>query len=122
MFCCSFSDLLFEAAACLLLPRRKSQIQTERIQPRRPISVNHVMYAIGGMSRREASKSGEKYDPKEGKWKPIGKYIQVDGDGVDDDDDDGDDDGDGDDGDGGVDDDDDGGDDGDDDGDGGRGR
>ncbi|KAK3712038.1 hypothetical protein QZH41_008375 [Actinostola sp. cb2023] len=66
------SDLLFEATACLLIPRRKSQVQTERIQPRRPISVNHVMYAIGGMSRREASKSGEKYDPKEGKWKPIG--------------------------------------------------
>lgn len=69
------SDLLFEATACLLLPRRKSQIQTERIQPRRPISVNQVMYAIGGMSRREASKSGEKYDPKEGKWKPIGKSM-----------------------------------------------
>lgn len=33
------------------------------------------MYAIGGMSRREASKSGEKYDPKEGKWKPIGKSM-----------------------------------------------
>lgn len=31
-----------------------------------------MLYAIGGMSRREASKSGEKFDPKEGKWKPIG--------------------------------------------------
>ncbi|XP_031574419.1 kelch-like protein diablo [Actinia tenebrosa] len=66
------SDLLFEATTCLLLPRRKSQIAKERVQPRRPMSVNKVLYAIGGMSRREASKSGEKFDPKEGKWKPIG--------------------------------------------------
>ena len=37
--------------------------------------MNHVMYAIGGMSRREASKSGEKYDPRERKWKTIGKIT-----------------------------------------------
>jgi hypothetical protein len=29
------------------------------------------------MSRREASKSGEKFDPKEGKWKPIGKVTLI---------------------------------------------
>lgn len=66
------SDLLLEATECLLIPKRKSQIHTHRVVPRRPTSVNHVLYAIGGMSRREASKSGEKYDPKERKWKPIG--------------------------------------------------
>lgn len=67
------SDLLLEATECLLLPKRKSQIHSHRVAPRRPVSVNHVMYAIGGMSRREASKSGEKYDPRERKWKTIGK-------------------------------------------------
>lgn len=66
------SDLLFEAAECLLLPKRRSQIRNQRVSPRRPTTVNHVMYAIGGMSRREASKSGEKYDPRERKWKTIG--------------------------------------------------
>ena len=50
-------------------------MHTHRVVPRRPTSVNHVLYAIGGMSRREASKSGEKYDPKERKWKPIGEVI-----------------------------------------------
>ena len=69
------SDLLLEATECLLLPKRKSQIHSHRVAPRRPTSVNHVMYAIGGMSRREASKSGEKYDPRERKWKTIGKNI-----------------------------------------------
>ena len=76
--CCS--DLLLEATECLLLPKRKSQIHSHRMAPRRPTSVNHVMYAIGGMSRREASKSGEKYDPRERKWKPVGKdtdYMQT---------------------------------------------
>lgn len=66
------SDLLLEAAECLLLPKRKSQIHSHRVVPRRPTSVNYVMYAIGGMSRREASKSAEKYDPRERKWKTIG--------------------------------------------------
>ena len=70
-----YSDLLLEATECLLLPKRKSQIHSHRVAPRRPVSVNHVMYAIGGMSRREASKSGEKYDPRERKWKTIGKNI-----------------------------------------------
>ena len=37
--------------------------------------MNYVMYAIGGMSRREASKSAEKYDPRERKWKTIGKNV-----------------------------------------------
>ncbi|XP_020610490.1 kelch-like protein 20 [Orbicella faveolata] len=66
------SDLLLEATECLLIPKRKSQMHNHRVAPRRPTSVNHVLYAIGGMSRREASKSGEKYDPKERKWKTIG--------------------------------------------------
>ncbi|XP_022795178.1 kelch-like protein diablo [Stylophora pistillata] len=66
------SDLLLEAAECLLLPKRKSQVHSHRVAPRRPTTVNHVLYAIGGMSRREASKSGEKYDPRERKWKTIG--------------------------------------------------
>ena len=69
------SGLLLEATECLLIPKRKSHMHTHRVVPRRPTSVNHVLYAIGGMSRREASKSGEKYDPKERKWKPIGKVF-----------------------------------------------
>lgn len=69
------SDLLLEATECLLIPKRKSQMHNHRVAPRRPTSVNHVLYAIGGMSRREASKSGEKYDPKERKWKTIGEVI-----------------------------------------------
>lgn len=69
------SDLLLEATECILIPKRKSQIHSHRVAPRRPTSVNHVLYAIGGMSRREASKSGEKYDPKERKWKTIGEGI-----------------------------------------------
>lgn len=75
--CCLFlnSDLLLEATECLLLPKRKSQIHSHRVAPRRPTTVNHVLYAIGGMSRREASKSGEKYDPRERKWKTIGKVL-----------------------------------------------
>ena len=40
---------------------------------RRPTSDHQVLYSVGGMSRREASKSGEKFDPKEGKWTPICK-------------------------------------------------
>ena len=69
------SDLLLEATEYLLLPKRKSQVQSQnrRVAPRRPTSVNQVLYAIGGMSRREASKSGEKYDPREGRWKAIGE-------------------------------------------------
>lgn len=67
--CC---DFLLEAAECHLLPKRKSQLHNHRVAPRRPTAVNHVLYAIGGMSRREASKSGEKYDPRERKWKTIG--------------------------------------------------
>lgn len=69
------SDLLLEATECLLLPKRKSQMHNHRVAPRRPTTVNHVLYAIGGMSRREASKSGEKYDPRERKWKTIGEVI-----------------------------------------------
>ena len=72
-----FSDLLLEATECLLIPKRKSQIQNHRVIPRRPTSVNQVLYAIGGMSRREASKSGEKFDPREGKWKPMGRFRNL---------------------------------------------
>ena len=70
-----YSDLLLEATECLLLPKRKSQMHNHRVAPRRPTTVNHVLYAIGGMSRREASKSGEKYDPRERKWKTIGEAF-----------------------------------------------
>ena len=31
------------------------------------------MYAVGGMRRREALKSAEKFDVKEGRWKTIGE-------------------------------------------------
>lgn len=43
----------------------------QNTRQRRPTSDHQVLYSVGGMSRREASKSGEKYDPKEGKWTPI---------------------------------------------------
>lgn len=72
LFVCHFSDFLLEATGCHLLPKRKSQLHSQRGAPRKPTTVNHAMYAIGGMSRREASKSGEKYDPQERKWKTIG--------------------------------------------------
>ena len=42
---------------------------------RRPTLDRQVLYSVGGMSRREASKSGEKFDPKVGKWMPICEYI-----------------------------------------------
>ncbi|EDO31299.1 predicted protein, partial [Nematostella vectensis] len=66
------SDLLLEATELLLLPRRRLQSQTTRVQPRKAVSSHQVLYAIGGMSRRDASKSGERFDPRQGKWKPIG--------------------------------------------------
>ena len=67
------SDLLLEATKFLLLPKLKTI--SGRILPRKYASSHQVMYAVGGMSRREAMKTAEKYDPKEGKWKPIGKII-----------------------------------------------
>ena len=47
--------------------------KNQTTRQRRPTSDHQVLYSVGGMSRREASKSGEKYDPKEGKWTPICK-------------------------------------------------
>ncbi|XP_047122780.1 kelch-like protein diablo [Hydra vulgaris] len=66
--CC---DLLLEATKFLLLPKLKTA--SACILPRKFAASHHVMYAVGGMSRREAMKTAEKYDPKEGKWKPIGE-------------------------------------------------
>ena len=69
-----FSKLLIEAAKLLLIPRGRAASQSPRETPRKPASVQQILYAIGGMSRREKLKSGERYDPKEGKWKPIGMF------------------------------------------------
>ncbi|XP_065069986.1 kelch-like protein 20 isoform X2 [Rhopilema esculentum] len=64
--------LLIEAAKLLFLPPRgRTLTQSPRETPRKPAAVQQILYAIGGMSRREKLKSGERYDPKEGKWKPI---------------------------------------------------
>jgi len=63
--------LLMEAVRLLLMPRGRAASQSPRETPRKPASVQQILYAIGGMSRREKLKSGERYDPKEGKWKPI---------------------------------------------------
>lgn len=47
--------------------------KNQTTRQRRPTSDQQVLFSVGGMSRREASKSGEKFDPKEGKWSPICK-------------------------------------------------
>ena len=67
------SILLIEAAKLLITPRGRTASQSPREMPRKPASVQQILYAIGGMSRREKLKSGERYDPKEGRWKSIGK-------------------------------------------------
>ena len=51
--------------------------KNQSTRQRRPTSDHQVLYSVGGMSRREASKSGEKYDPKEGKWTPICKLLST---------------------------------------------
>lgn len=58
----------------LLTGLRNVTNKTPVSKQRRPTSDHQVLYSVGGMSRREASKSGEKFDPKEGKWTPICKY------------------------------------------------
>jgi len=67
--CC---DLLFKTTEYLLLPKRRSQSSLARVLPRKAASTQQVLYAVGGMRRREALKSAERYDPKEGRWKTIG--------------------------------------------------
>ncbi len=52
--------------------RGRANSQSPREMPRKPAALQQILYAVGGMSRREKLKSGERYDPKEGKWKPIG--------------------------------------------------
>ena len=64
-----FSDLLFDAFRHYLLHDRV------QVLPRKATSSYQVLYAVGGMSRREATKSAERYDPKEGRWKAIGIIL-----------------------------------------------
>jgi hypothetical protein len=64
---CSRSDYLLDGLRSCFLSKNQTTRQ------RRPTSDHQVLYSVGGMSRREASKSGEKFDPKEGKWTPICK-------------------------------------------------
>lgn len=71
------SDLLFEAIKFSLLPKRRSQSSIAKVLPRKAAVSYQVLYAIGGMSRREATKSVERYDPKEGRWKAIGTVVFV---------------------------------------------
>ena len=77
IFLLHLSNLLIEAAKLLLTPRGRAPSQSPRETPRKPASVQQILYAIGGMSRREKLKSGERYDPKEGKWKPIGMHSFI---------------------------------------------
>lgn len=72
-----FSDQLFEAIRFSLLPKRRSQSTMSKLLPRKATSSHHVLYAIGGMSRREATRSVERYDPKEGRWKAVGKWLKL---------------------------------------------
>ena len=62
-----------EAIEFRLLPKRKPQSAAAQVLPRKAALTQQILYVVGGMSRREATKSGEKYDPKEGRWKAIGK-------------------------------------------------
>ena len=70
------SDLFMEAIELRLLPKRRSQSSFAQVLPRKAAVSQQVLYVVGGMSRREATKSGERYDPKEGRWKAIGEFFQ----------------------------------------------
>eukprot|EP00794_Sanderia_malayensis_P007782 gene7782-8627_t len=65
-------NLLIEAVKLLVTNQSRAPNLSPREMPRKPAAVQQILYAVGGMSRREKLKSGERYDPKEGKWKPIG--------------------------------------------------
>ena len=67
------SDLLLQTIEYFLLPKRRSQSALAKVLPRKASSAHQVMYAVGGMRRREALKSAEKFDVKEGRWKTIGE-------------------------------------------------
>lgn len=69
--CRKCSDLLLEAVEFLLLPKRRSASTLAQVLPRKAAQSQQVLYVIGGMSRREATRSAERYDPKEGRWKAI---------------------------------------------------
>ena len=58
-----------------LLPKRRSQ--SNQVLPRKAALTQQILYVVGGMSRREATKSGERYDPKEGRWKAIGNLFHL---------------------------------------------
>ena len=69
--------MLLEAIEYRLLPKRHPQSSIAKVLPRKAALSQNVLYAIGGMSRREATKSAERYDPKEGRWKAIGTYSFI---------------------------------------------
>lgn len=64
-----------EAITFQLIPKRRSQSSFAQVLPRKAALTQQILYVVGGMSRREATKSGERYDPKEGRWKAIGNYL-----------------------------------------------
>ena len=69
--CRKCSDLMLEAVRFQLLPNRRSLSPLAKISARKSSSVQAVLYAVGGMSRRKATKSAERFDPKEGRWKNV---------------------------------------------------
>ena len=74
VFCITnFSDLLLKTTEYLLLPKRRPPSALSKVLSRKASSAQQVMYAVGGMRRREALKSAEKFDVKEGRWKTIGE-------------------------------------------------
>lgn len=67
----SCRDLVDEAKDFLLLPERRSILQSPRTRPRRCSEAAGIIFAIGGLnSSGEALSTVETYDPITGQWSP----------------------------------------------------
>ncbi len=66
----SYRDLLDEARDFLLMPERRSLLQSFKTKPRRCKDLVGVIYAVGGQTKAGNSLSTvEVYDPVMGRWK-----------------------------------------------------
>lgn len=64
-------DLVDEAKDYLLLPERRSKVSGARTRPRKPMTSNETMFAIGGWCSGDAISMVEKYDLPSDTWKQM---------------------------------------------------
>lgn len=71
-------DLVDEAKDFLLLPERRSELQSPRTRPRRCSEAAGLIFAIGGLnSSGEALSTVETFDPITGQWSPAEKMNSL---------------------------------------------